>query len=81
MLTGPNEGYVMGERGVFGASLWETLSPDLRKGVVSDLARAEMNQKFRTALSAQRLGVRQELREALLATGLSPKEIEARLGF
>jgi|SoiMethySBSTD1v2_1073268.scaffolds.fasta_scaffold17136_5 hypothetical protein len=81
MLTGPNEGYAMGERGVFGVSLWESLSPDLKRGVVSDLAGAEMNQKFRTVLSAQPVGVRNELREALLATGLSPKEIEARLGF
>ena len=80
-LTGPNEGYAMGERGVFGVSLWESLSPDLKRGVVSDLAGAEMNQKFRTVLSAQPVGVRNELREALLATGLSPKEIEARLGF
>ena len=81
MLTGPNEGYAMGERGVFGVSLWESLSPDLKRGVVSDLAGAEMNQKFRTVLSAQPVGVRNELREALLATGLSPKEIQARLGF
>jgi len=81
MLTGPNEGYAMGERGVFGVSLWESLSPDLKRGVVSDLAGAEMNQKFRTVLSAQPVGVRNELREALLATGLSPKEIEQRLGY
>jgi len=81
MLTGPNEGYVMAERGIFGVSLWDSLSPDLKRGVVSDLAGAEMNQKFRTVLSKQPVSVKTELREALLATGLSPKEIEQRLGF
>ena len=81
MLTGPNEGYAMTERGIFGVSLWESLSPDLKRRVVLDLAGAEMNEKFRTVLSAQPAKVRNELREALLATGLSPKEIEQRLGF
>jgi len=85
MLTGPNEGYAMAERGIFGVSLWESLSPDLKRGVVIDLARAEMEmkekEKFRAVLSGQALGVRNELRDALLATGLSPKEIEQRLGF
>ena len=85
MLTGPNEGYAMAERGIFGVSLWESLSPDLKRGVVSDLARAEMEtkekEKFRAVLSGQAVGVRNELREALLATGLSPKEVEQRLGF
>jgi len=85
MLTGPNEGYVMAERGIFGVSLWESLSPDLKSRVVIDLARAEIETKekerFRTVLSGQPVEVRNELREALLATGLSPKEIEQRLGF
>ena len=38
MLTGPNEGYVMAERGIFGVSLWESLSPDLKSRVATDLA-------------------------------------------
>ena len=37
MLTGPNEGYVMTERGIFGVSLWESLSPDLKSRVAVDL--------------------------------------------
>ena len=85
MLTGPNEGYVMAERGIFGVSLWESLPPDLKSRVVIDLARAEIEPKekerFRTVLAGQPVEVRNELREALLATGLSPKEIEQRLGF
>ena len=86
MVTGPNEGYLMAERGIFGVSLWERLSllaPDLKRRVAIDLAAGEITgkEKFQAVLSAQPARVRNELREALLATGLSPKEIEQRLGF
>ena len=36
-LTGPNEGYVMVERGIYGVSIWESLSPDLKSRVANDL--------------------------------------------
>src|SRR5262249_9437324 len=36
-LTGPNEGYVMVERGIYGVSLWLSLSPDLKSRVANDL--------------------------------------------
>jgi hypothetical protein len=83
MLTGPNEGYVMGERRIYDVSLWERLSPDLKRRVANDLAVGEINDsgKFRAVLSAQPEDVKNELRDALIATGLSPKEIEKRLGF
>ena len=90
MLTGPNEAYVMTKRGVFGVSLWESLSPDLKSRVAYDLgptlfphspAEGAEEGKLRAALSAKPEHVRKEIREALLATGLSPKEIEQRLGF
>lgn len=85
MLTGPNEGYVTVERGIFGVSIWENLSPYLKKLVASDLASGEINdekiQRFQTVLSAKPERMRKELREALLASGLSPKEIEQRLRF
>jgi hypothetical protein len=82
-LTGPNEGYVMAERGIFGASLWEDLSPDLKRHTAMDLAVEEIpdDSKFRPVLSAQSERVRNDLRTAILATGLSPKEIERRLGW
>ena len=82
MLTGPNEGYVIEDRRIFGVSLWERLPPDLKRHVVNDLA-GEMHdrQRFWDFASAQPEQVRNELREALRATGLSPKEIENRLGF
>jgi hypothetical protein len=83
MLTGPNEGYVMAERGIYGVSLWQRLSPDLKRRVANDLAAAEYPdiQKIRSFVSTQSEEVRTELREALIADGLSSQEIKSRLGF
>jgi hypothetical protein len=90
MLTGPNEAYVMVERGNYGVSLWESLSPDLKRRVANDLlpvlsprtpAEGAEAGKLRALVSAQPQRVRRELREALLATGLSPNEIERGFGL
>jgi hypothetical protein len=83
MVTGPNEGYVMVDRGIFGVSLWERLPPELKRRVAADLAAGELtaNGKFPAILSTKSEQVRSELRAALLATGLSPQEVERRLGF
>jgi hypothetical protein len=85
MLTGPNEEYIMAERGIYGISLWQRLSPDLKGRVAHDLSVVEYPdpdiQKIRTFVSAQPEQVRAELREALIADGLSSQEIERRLGF
>ena len=85
MVTGPNEGYVMADRGIFGVSLWESLPPELKRRVAVDLAVGEVtvvwNGKFKAVLSAKSEPVRNELRAALLATGLLPQEVERRLGF
>jgi hypothetical protein len=82
-MTGPNEGYVMAERGMFGVSLWEDLPPDLKRRVIIDLAAGDVPEygKFRAVLSAKSQAVQNELRAAILATGLSTKEVELRLGF
>ena len=83
MVTGPNEGYVMADRGIFGVSLWEDLSPDLRRRAAIDLAAKEPPEsgKLRAVVSTKSEMVRNELRTAMLAAGLSPKEVERRLGF
>ena len=83
VMTGPNEGYVMAERGMFGVSLWEDLPPDLKRHVIIDLAAGEAPEygRFQAALSTKSVEVRNELRTAILATGVSPKELERRLGF
>ena len=80
----------MVERGIYGVSMWEFLSPDLKSRVANDLlpilfprtpAEGAEAGKLRALVSAQPQRVRRELREALLATGLSPNEIEQRLGL
>jgi hypothetical protein len=83
MLTGPNEGYIMAERGIYGVSLWQRLSPDLKRRVATDLVMGDIigNEKFQAALSPHPEQVRNELRDAVIATGVSRKEIEKRLGF
>jgi len=90
MLTGPNEGYVMGERAVFAVSLWEKLPADLKRHAASDVAamivprtpaEGEMLGKIRAVLAAQPESVRNELREAVVASGISPEAIEKGLGF
>jgi hypothetical protein len=81
-LTGPNEGYVMTDRGIFGISVWEDLSPDLRRHVINDLAAGEIpeSRKVRPVLDSKSPAVRNELRTAILAI-LPLKEAERRLGF
>src|SRR5262249_34009879 len=83
VITGPNEGNVMADRGTFGVSIWDSLSSDLRRRAARDLVAADPSAywKIRSVLSGESERVRNELRESLLATGFSPKEIEQRLGF
>ena len=84
MLTGPNEGYVMADRRIYGISLWQRLSADLKRRVANDLAVGEIpdgDGEVRAVFSAQPEEVQNELREALIATGLSVKEVEKRMGF
>jgi hypothetical protein len=82
----------MGERGIFAVSLWEDLSPDLKSRTAIDLAPMNFvvprtvaegaeSLKFRAVLATKSERVRNELRATLLAAGLSPKQIEQRLGF
>ena len=82
MLTGPNESYVMDHRRFFGVSLWDKLPPNLKRRVTNDLAVGEIHDsQFSVFVAAQPEQMRNELREALIATGLTPREIEKRLGF
>jgi hypothetical protein len=81
-VTGPNERYVMAERGIFGVSLWESLPRNLKSRAALDLAEgASDGGKFQAVLATKSELVRSELRKALVAIGISPKEIEQRLGF
>ncbi len=83
-LTGPNEGYVMAERAIFALSLWEDLWPDLKSHVAIDLrpmlspptpAEGAEKGNFLSVLATKSERVRNELRTALVAAGISPKAI------
>jgi hypothetical protein len=90
MLTGPNEAYVMGERAVYALSLWERLPADLKRHAATDVAammfprtpaEGGMLGKIRAALATQPDWVRNEVREAVFATGISAEQTKKGLGF
>jgi hypothetical protein len=90
MLTGPNEGDVAAQRAVYAVSLWQRLPADLKNRAVLDVAtmifpqtqvEAEEIGKFRAVLATEPDWVRDELRQALVASGVRPQDIEQRLGF
>ena len=65
-------------------SVWESLSLDLKRRTAMDLTAEEVirkNETFRSVLSAKPIAVRNEVRAAILETGLAPKEVERRLGY
>jgi hypothetical protein len=87
-VTGPNEGSVMLQRGVFGILLWETLPPDARRRVIDDLAGAilltpvgdsELN-AVKNVLSEKSVDIRQEIAR-LMQAGSVPATQLARLGL
>jgi len=83
MVTGPNEGYVKSERAILGVAIWDQMSPDLKRRTVNDLTAPEIvdNPRVRAVLATKSQPIRGEVRSALADTGLSPKEIERRIGF
>lgn len=90
VVTGPNEAHVMAERAIFGVSLWEDLPRDLKSRAARDLgpmiyprtpAEGAQGDKFRAVLATKSESVRNELRNALVANGVSRSEIEQQLGL
>jgi hypothetical protein len=87
-VTGPNEGSVMLQRGIFGILVWETLPPDARKRVIDDVAGAilgtpvgdsELN-AVKNVLSEKSVDIRQEI-AGLMQAGSVPAIQLARLGL
>jgi hypothetical protein len=78
-VTGPNEGAVMLQRGVFGILLWETLPPDARRRVVDDVAGAILGtpmgdnelQVVTNVLSEKSVDIRHEI-ASLMRAGSVP---------
>ena len=87
-VTGPNEGSIMLERGVFGLVLWEVLPTNDRKRVIDDLAGAILGTPIyareldvaKTVLSTKSLDIREEITSLMRAQSVSATQL-ARLGL
>ena len=87
-LTGPNEGRLMLERGIFGFLQWETLPLETRGQVLSDFARAIGGMPVgdlaiaptKNVIAAKSADDRRDIGDRLRAEGLAPSEL-ARLGL
>jgi hypothetical protein len=87
-VTGPNEGPIMLQRGVFGILLWETLPPDARRRVIDDVAGAILGTPIsdseqsmaKNALSEKSVDIRQEI-ASLMRAGSVPASQLSRLGL
>lgn len=84
ILTGPNEGYMVTQRGMFGIWQWETLSPEDRARASADLAARRLSDQsaawMRKTLSEKSEQVRQAIHLALQAQGFPNGEF-ARIGL
>jgi hypothetical protein len=82
-VTGPNEGYMITQRGLFGIWQWEILSPEIRARAIADLGVQHISDNkltwLRQTLALKSEAVRQEIYSALEAQGLS-KDNFGRLG-
>jgi hypothetical protein len=87
-VTGPNEGSVMLQRGVFGILLWETLPPDVHRQVIDDVAGAIIGMPtgdselhlVKNVLSEKSVDIRQEI-ASLMRAGSVPASQLSRLGL
>jgi hypothetical protein len=87
-VTGPNEGSVMLQRGVFGILLWETLPPDTHRRVIDDVAGAILGTPIRDSelnvvknvLNEKSVDIRQEIASLMRAASVPASQL-ARLGL
>lgn len=85
VVTGPNEGYMITQRGLFGIWQWEELPPELQKRAVADLVARQNSSAnnisdakmawLRETLAEKTEKVRQEIFRALQAQGFSTSRL------
>ena len=86
VLTGPDEGYAMIQRGLIGVSMWEILAPESHRRIAADIAGAFIplteveKSALRESLASKTAAVREDIRNALLAERL-PANAMARIGL
>ena len=85
IVTGPNEGEVMGRRGAAAVLLWEILPDDLRQSAVSDLALVNLTPGERAQIAygigMQSPQARQRIKETLVSSGKIPNHVLGTLGL
>ena len=83
-LTGPNEGYLIAQRGIFGVSYWEILPAEIRNRAAADLAARRLSdrnaERVRSILTGKIPDVRQQIRAALQARGFPDGDF-SRIGL
>jgi hypothetical protein len=83
-ITGPNEAYMITQRGLFGIWQWENLPPEARVRAINDLIAVQISDAklswLRTTLSEKTQPIRQEIRSALQAQGFSENNL-VRIGL
>jgi hypothetical protein len=83
-ITGPNEGYMIMQRGLFGIWQWENLPPEAQLRAINDLMTTQISDAksswLRTTLSEKTGPVREEIRAALQARGFSENNL-VRIGL
>jgi len=90
VITGPNEGYMIAQRGLFGIWQWEVLPPELQKRAIADLVARQNSSAnqisdakmawLRETLSEKTEQVRREILLALEAQGFSKSNL-GRIGL
>jgi hypothetical protein len=84
-LTGSHEGFVMARRAVFGLEHWSELpGADQRtviRDVVATVGPGSMNNRYHKILAAKSPASREEIRVALLASGLAAEQVLQALGI
>lgn len=83
-VTGPNEGYMITQRGLFGIWKWEALTSDGQNRAIQDLMATPISDGklawLKTTIASKTEPVRQDIRLALQAAGFSTGNL-ARIGF
>jgi hypothetical protein len=83
-LTGPNEGYILTQRGLFGIWQWEALPPELKQRAIAGLVAGQISDGklawLKATLADKPEPVRREIRLALQAQGFSKSNFE-RIGL
>jgi hypothetical protein len=83
VVTGANEGFIMGRRGLFGLSAWEVLPAELRRRAVIDVIAnpkplsTEQTSWLREEMAQKTAAVRNDISEALRAQGFPSKSASA----